>query len=145
MRPSSRPTADRMFSGDISEGMAGERLARSGARPARPGRLARGHALFFLDEPLAVDAIARERQGVQTLLGDRLAAALARAVRAVLDLLQGGDDLAQQPPVAVAQLEEKLARVGGVRLIAEILDRVVLLVLPVEGRAADFRHQLVLL
>src|SRR5215475_1067694 len=128
MRPSSRPTADRMFSGDISEGMAGERLARSGARPARPGRLARGHALFFLDEPLAVDAIA-----------------LARAVRAVLDLLQGGDDLAQQPPVAVAQLEEKLARVGGVRLIAEILDRVVLLVLPVEGRAADFRHQLVLL
>src|SRR5688572_5111209 len=84
-------------------------------------------ALLLLDEPLAVDAVAREGQRLEALVGDRLAAALAVAERAVLDLLERGDDVAQDPPVAVAQLEEELPGVGGVGLIPEILDCVVFL------------------
>ena len=60
-------------------------------------------------------------------------------------LLQRGHDVAQQPPVAVAQLEEELARVGGIRLVAEILDGVVFLVLAVERGPADLVGQLPLL
>ena len=53
------------------------RAARSvGARWNR-ARLARGHPLLFLDHPLAVDAVARERQGLEPLFGNRLAAPLA--------------------------------------------------------------------
>ena len=56
---------------------------------------------------------------------------------AVVDLLQRGDDVAQQTAVAVAQLEEELPVVGGVRLVAEILDRVVFLILAVGRGATD--------
>src|SRR6185436_1203239 len=119
--------------------------ARSmGARRSR-ARLARGHPLLFLDHPLAVDAVARERQGFEPLLGDRLAASLAGTEPAVVQLLQGGDDVPQQPAVAVAQLEEEFSRVGGVRLIAEVLDGIVFLVFPVEGGSPNLFRQLPLL
>src|SRR6266480_3321524 len=108
-------------------------------------RLARGHALLLLDDPLAVDAVPRERQRLESLLGDRLAAALARAEGAVLQFLQGGHDVAQQAPIAVAELEEELPVVRGICLVAEVLDRVVFLVLAVERRPADLVRQLTLL
>jgi hypothetical protein len=98
---------------------------------ASPGR----GTLLLLDEPLAVDAVARERQRLQPLVADRLAAALAIAERSVVDLLQGGDDVPQQSSVPVAELEEELAGVGGVRLVPEILDGVVVLMLAVRRRA----------
>src|SRR5216684_1951891 len=47
-------------------------------------RLARSHPLLFLDHPLAADAMAREGQRLEPFLGDRLAAPLARAERAVV-------------------------------------------------------------
>src|SRR2546428_17594 len=75
----------------------------------------------------------------------RLAAPLAGAEGAVLDLLESQDDVAEQATVAVAQLEEELSGVGRVGLIAQILDRVVLLVLAVEGAAPHFLEQLMLL
>src|SRR5437773_6990695 len=95
--------------------------ARTDARLASAGgaaRLARGHALLLLDRPLTVDAVARERQRLEPLLGDRLPAPLARAEGAVVQLLQGGDDVAQQAPVTIAELEEELAVVRGGRLVA---------------------------
>src|SRR3989441_7306047 len=109
------------------------------------GNSARGHALLFFDNPLAIYAVAREREGIQPFLGNRLAAPLAGAEGAVLDLLESQDDVAEQATVAVAQLEEELSGVGRVGLIAQILDRVVLLVLAVEGAAPHFLEQLMLL
>src|SRR5262245_4847817 len=109
------------------------------------GGSARGHALLFLDQALAVDAVAREGDGVESLLRDRLAASLAGAVGTVLDLLERRYDVAQQSPVAVAKLEEEFTGVGGVGLITQIFDGVVLLVLAIEGGAADFLEELVLL
>ena len=106
------------------------------ARRGRDGASAGGGALLFLDQTLAGDAVTGERQRFETLVADRLAAALALAERALVDLLQRGDDVAQQSPVAVAQLEEEFAVVGGIRLVAEILDRVVFLILAV-GRVCD--------
>src|SRR5262249_49216976 len=105
----------------------------------------RRHALLFLHQPLAIDAVTRERQRIESLVGDRLAAALAGAERAVLDFLQRHHDLAQQSTIAVAELEEEFARVGRIGLIAEILDRIVFLVLAIEPRAPYFLDQLMLL
>src|SRR5262249_5868488 len=105
----------------------------------------RRHALLFLHQPLAIDTVTRERQRIESLVGDRLAAALAGTERPVLDLLQRHHDLAQQSAIAVAELEEKFARVGGVGLIAEILDRIVFLILAIVGRTAHFLNQLMLL
>src|SRR5437879_5509831 len=79
------------------------------------------------------------------LLGERLSAPLARTKAAALQLLQGGDDIAQQAPVAVAEFEEELPVVRGIRLVAEVLDRVVFLVLAVKRRPADLVRQLALL
>src|SRR5258708_34932960 len=78
----------------------------------RAGALAGGGTLFLFDGALALDAVARERQRLQALLGDRLAAALAVAEAALADLLQGQHDLFQKPPVTVAQPEEELPIVG---------------------------------
>ena len=66
-----------------------------------------------------------------------LAAALAGAERAVLDALERRDHVAQHPAVTAAQLEEELARVRGVRLIAQVLDGVVFRILAVERGPAD--------
>src|SRR5256712_3622799 len=117
---------------------------RTGARRGR-ARLARGHPLLFLDHPLAADAMAREGQRLEPFLGNRLAAPLARAERTVVQLLERGDDVPQQPAVAVAQLEEELSRVCGVRLVAEILDRVVFLIFSVQSGSPDLLGQLPLL
>src|SRR5207247_2458499 len=56
-----------------------------------------------------------------------------------------GDDLAQQAPVAVAEFVEELPVVRRIRLVAEVLDRVVFLVLAVKRRPADLVRQLALL
>src|SRR5689334_22736726 len=102
-----------------SEGRGVTDIGGGGAGPARPerARLAGGHPLLLLDRALTLDAVARERQRFEPLLGDFLAAPLAAAERAIVDLLQRGDHIAQEPTVAVAELEEELARVGGVRLV----------------------------
>src|SRR3984893_1016089 len=102
-------------------------------------------ALFLFDRALALDAVARERQRLQTLLRDRLATALAVAEAALTDLLQGQHDLFQEPPVTVAQLEEKLAIVGRGGLVAQVLDGVVLGPLPVEHVPTHFLHELAVL
>src|SRR6185503_18019089 len=88
---------------------------------------------------------AGERQRFETLVADGLAAALAVPEGAVVDLLQGGDDVAQQAPIAVAQLEEEFPVVGGIRLVAEILDRIVFLILAVGRRTSDAVGKLPLL
>src|SRR6266478_6299400 len=111
----------------------------------RAGALAGGGALFLFDGALALDAVARERQRLQALLRDRLAAALAVAEAALADLLQGQHDLFQEPPVTVAQLEEKLAIVGRGGLVAQVLDGVVLGTLPVEHVPTHFLHELAML
>ena len=108
-------------------------------------RLAGGHPLLLLDQPLAVDAVARERQRLEAPLGNGLAAPLTAAERAVVDLLQRRDDVTQQSTVAVPQLEKELARVGGVGLVAEVLDGVVFLVLAVERGTPDLLRQLAVL
>ena len=98
-----------------------------------------------LDRALALDAVARERQRLQALLGDRLAAALAVAEAALADLLQGQHDLLQEPPVSVAQLEEEFTIVGRRGLVAQILDGVVLGSLAVEHVPAHFLDELAVL
>src|SRR5512143_3289055 len=107
--------------------------------------LPRGGALFLFDRALALDAVARERQRLQALLGDRLAAALAVAEAALADLLQGQHDLLQEPPVSVAQLEEEFTIVGRRGLVAQILDGVVLGSLAVEHVPAHFLDELAVL
>src|SRR5260370_18451321 len=118
---------------------------RRGMDTERAGALAGGGALFLFDGALALDAVARERQRLQALLGDRLATALAVAEAALADLLQGQHDLLQEPPVTVAQLEEKLAIVGRGGLVAQVLDGVVLGTLPVEHVPTHFLHDLAVL
>src|SRR5690348_15446570 len=120
--------------------MSPKRIDTSGTA-ALPG----GGALFLFDRALALDAVPRERQRLQALLGDRLAAALAVAEPALVDLLQGQHDLFQEPAVAVAQLEEELAIVGGGRLVAQVLDGVVFGTLPVEDVLAHFLDELTML
>jgi hypothetical protein len=72
-------------------------------RRGRDGVSAGGGALLFLDQTLAGDAVTSEGQRLETLVADGLAAALALAERALVDLLKRGDDVAQQSPVAVAR------------------------------------------
>src|SRR5262249_7040876 len=120
-----------------------EKLMRGGDSRAGAGEAsAGGGALLLLGQPLAVDAVARRGHRVQPLVADRLAAALAVAGGAVVDLLQRIDDVAQLAAVAVAELEEELARVGGVGLIPEVLDGVVVLVLAVQRGATHTRGEL---
>src|SRR5262245_48158606 len=91
-----------------------------------------GGSLLLLDRPLTLDAVPGEGQGLEPLLGNRLAAALAVPESPFVDLLQRGHDFLEQPPVAIAELEEKFAVVGRGGLIAQVLDRVVLRSLAVQ-------------
>src|SRR5262245_35917939 len=137
-RPSNAVSSARVRRSDINVGFgAGGRALRGRQSPG-------GHPLLFLHQSLTVDAIAREGQGVQTPVRDRLPAPFASAERAVVELLQRGDDVAEQPTVAVAKLEEELARVGRVGLVAEILDGIVLLILPVERGLTHLVRELTL-
>src|SRR6266849_5296943 len=139
----SERNSERKVSRVRSDDVMSEKETAGDAGPAAGS--ARGHPLFFFREALAGDAVPGERHRVEPLLGDGLAAPLAGTKAPVVDLGQRGHDLAQQPPVAVAQLEEELARVRGVGLVAEVLDRVVLLVLAVQRALADFVDELPLL
>ena len=66
-----------------NESDPGRRAGRAGADGERsPGR----RPLLLLHEALTVDAVAREGQRVETLVGDRLAAPLAGAEGAIVDL-----------------------------------------------------------
>src|SRR5580700_763888 len=119
--------------------MSPKRIDTGGA--ALPGR----GALFLFDRALALDAVARERQRLQALLGDRLAAALAIAEPAFVDLLQRERHFFQEHPVAVAQLEEELAIVGGRGLVPQVLDGIVLGALAVQDVLAHLLHELAML
>src|SRR5262245_49535751 len=115
---------------------SGRGRAPSGRPPGEPGSAGDGLVLA-LEAALAVDAIACERQGLEPLLADRLSAALALPEAAFVELLECGHHLAQEPPVAVAQLELELARVGSIGLVAEVFGRVVVETFLVERAAAD--------
>src|SRR5262249_54215982 len=108
-------------------------------------RLSSGASLFLLDGALALDAIAGERERFESLLGDRFTAALAIAEAPLVQLLQRGHHFFQQPPIAIAQLEQELAVIGRRGLIPEILDRVVVWTLAVEDVLANFIDQLTIL
>src|SRR6059036_1484055 len=99
-------------------------------------------ALLALDVPLAFDAVAREGQRMEPLLGDLLAAALALTEASLVELPERGDDVAEEPAIPAAELELELARVGVQGLIAQVLGRVVLEVLPVEDAAPDLVFEL---
>src|SRR5207253_3238844 len=118
-------------------------MGRAGRRGC--ARLSGRHPLLLFGQPLAIDAVTRERQRLQALVADGLAAALAVAERAVVDPLQSGDDVTEKAILAVAQLEEEFTRIGGVGLVAEILDRVVFLILAVEGGTAHLVGELTML
>src|SRR5262249_42031953 len=70
---------------------------------------------------------------------------LAGAVVTFVDALQRRHDVAEEAPVTVAELEEELARVRGVRLVAQILDRIVFLILPVQCGLTHLVSELTLL
>src|SRR4029453_2289185 len=106
------------------------------------GRLAGGRPLFFFHGALAVDAIARERQRFEPLLADGLAAALAVAEVAVVELLKRGGDVLQLPPLTVPQSEQEFTVVCARGLVAQVLDRVVLGPLPVLDVLAHLVRQL---
>src|SRR5262245_6672521 len=127
-----------------SDNVTGAAIPRSARARRRGPRLARGHPLLFLDHPLAVDAVARERQRLEPFFGNRLVAPLAVSKCAVVELLERRDHVAQEPAVAVAQLEEELARVRGIGLVAQVLDRVVFRVFAVQSGPADLFGQLAL-
>src|SRR5215475_12159671 len=143
LRLQPRARRERTETGDVtgagSPGSDREQARRRGAR------LARGHPLLFLDHPLAVDAVTRERQGLEPFLGNRLVAPLARPEGAIVQLLEGREDIAEDPTVAVAELEAQLAGVRRIGLVAQVLDRVVLRVLSVQSGPADLLGQLPLL
>src|SRR5919201_3722813 len=90
---------------------------RSGIRRAatvrRSARLAGRHPLLLFDHALAIDAVAGEGQRLEALVTDGLAAALAVAERAVVDLLQRRYDVAENAAVGVAALRKKIARIRG--------------------------------
>src|SRR5262249_3955551 len=88
-------------------------------------------------QPLAVDAVAREREGVEAPFGDRLAAALALSEAALVELPQRDQDFFEEAPVTVAQLEQELAGVGGRPLVPQILDAVVFLPLAITRASPD--------
>src|ERR1051325_6667758 len=124
--------------------------SRPTTRPRRidtegAGPLAGRGALFLFRRPLALDAVARERERLEALLGDGLAAALAVAEAALGDLLERERDLLQESAVAVAQLEQELTIVGRRSLVAQVLDGVVLGTLPVEHVPTHFFHELAVL
>src|SRR5437588_270094 len=143
LRVRPRESSERTETGSVT-GAAIPRRDRTEAR-GRDARLARGHPLLFFDHALAIDTVTRERQRLEPLFGNRLVAPLARAERAVVELLEGRDDVAEQPPVAVAELEEELSRVRGIGLVAQVLDRVVFGVFSVQSGPADLFGQLPLL
>src|SRR5262249_36107898 len=87
---------------------------------ARAPRLSRGRALFFFDGPLTIDAVAGEGQRLEALVRDRLAAALAVSVAALVELLQRGHNLLQEPLGAVAELEQEFPVIGRRGLVSEI-------------------------
>src|SRR5262245_54470598 len=137
-RPSNAVSSARVRRNGMSAGF------EAGGRGLRGRQSPGGHPLLFLHQALTVDAVARERQRVQTPVGDRLPAPFACAEGAIVDLLQRGDDVAKQPTIAVAKLEEELAGVGRVGLVTEVLDGIVLLILPVERGLAHLVRELTL-
>ncbi len=87
-----------------------DRHGRSGA-----AALAGGGALFLFDRALAVDAVARERQRLEALVGDGSPQRSQSPKPPSSIFCSAEHDFLQQPAVAVAQLEEELAVVGRTR------------------------------
>src|SRR5437879_5359895 len=139
LRVRPRESSERTETGSVT-GAAIPRRDRTEAR-RRDARLARGHPLLFFDHALAIDTVTRERQRLEPLFGNRLVASLARPERAVVELLEGRDDVAEQPPVAVAELAEELSGVRGVGLVTQVLARIVFRGFSVPSGPADrLRH-----
>jgi hypothetical protein len=90
-------------------------------RPREEPGSAGGGLVLALEAPLALDAVAGERQGVEALLADGLPAPLALAEAAFVELPERSHHLAQEAAVPVAKLELELAGVRGVGLVAEVL------------------------
>src|SRR5262249_44311440 len=88
---------------------------------------------------------AGERERFESLLRDRFTAALAIAEAPLVQLLKRGHHFLQQPPIAIAQLEQELAVVGRRGLISEVLDRVVVGTLAVEDVLSNFVDELTIL
>src|SRR5262249_28848732 len=125
-----------------SEGQGYQDAGANGHGVGEGAALSRGGALFFFDGPLAIDAVAGERQRLEALVSDRLPAALAVPVAALVELLQGGDDLFPEPLGAVAELEQELPVIGRRGLVSEIFRGVVIGTLAVEHVLADFFDEL---
>src|SRR5262249_956526 len=116
-------------------------------RDARAQRisLARGGALFFLDGPLALDAVAGEGKSFQALLRDGFSAPLAVAEVPLLELLQRAPPLLDQPPVPLPELEQEFPVVRGGSLIAEVFGGIVFRTLGVGYGLPDSFHELAML
>src|SRR5262249_59384033 len=93
-----RSRSERRVTGSFTDAMT--RGVRSGRARGRRARLSRGHPLLFLDDSLAVDAIARGRQSLEALLGDGVAAPLPRGQPTVLQLLPDCSGRAPRTPIA---------------------------------------------
>src|SRR4030095_15183623 len=86
-RPPTQPARERPTDTRVERDGGMRRNGRGGRGRARDGGASPGGGpLLFLDRALAVDAVAREGQRLQPLVGDRLAAPLAVAARAGVDL-----------------------------------------------------------
>src|SRR5262249_40598307 len=92
---------------------AGPETARIETTSARVReRLSGVASLFLIDGAVALDAVAGERERFESLPRDRFTAALAIADAPLVQLLKRGPHFLQQPPIAIAQLEQELAVVG---------------------------------
>src|SRR5581483_7917065 len=126
-----------------SAGARGREARGQGASAGPPRRRSAGGPVLVLLLPaLTRDAVARERHRVQPSLPDRLPAPLALPEPPLVQLAEGVQDVPEQAPVAVAELEQELAGVGGVRLVAEVLGRVVVGPLLVERAPTDLGLEL---
>src|SRR5262249_26164246 len=109
--------------------------------PRRAGS-AGGGLVFALEAPLALDAVSRERQGIEALLSDRLAAPLPPPEAPLRALPGPRHHPPQEPPVPVAELELELSGVRRIGLVAEILGRVLVEALLVDRTATHFGLEL---
>src|SRR5215470_4902701 len=104
-----------------------------------------GGPLLLLDRALTLDAVAGERQRLKPLLRDGLATALAVAEAAFIDLLQRRDNFLEEAPIAIAELEQEFPVVRRARLVAQVLDGIVLRTLTIHDVPPHLFDELVLL
>src|SRR5262249_9190623 len=94
---------------------------RVSGRRSRSRPVPRAPAGRSTEAPLVVDAEPRPRNRPQPLLGDRLAAHQAAAVRTVVDPAEGGLDLTQRLLDALLEAVVQLALVGLARRVTKVV------------------------